>query len=156
MTRKSAPCTVPMMSTDGVRKNCRIVRRAVCAVVVSMPAPWAWAAGGVVRRSATTASRTAPSSRPVEVAVVDAVVMAISWSVVGPSGGVCGRVGLGGGLGRLAGQGEEDLVEGGTAEADVVDLEASLVEQSDDGGQLGRADCDRSRHPVGVVVGAGR
>src|SRR4051812_33305039 len=106
MTRKSAPCAVPMMSTDGVRKNWRTVRRAVCTVVVSMPAPWAWATGGVLRRSATTASRTVPSSMLVDEAVVDAVVMVISWSVVGPSGGVGGGVGLGGGLGRLAGQGE--------------------------------------------------
>ena len=54
----------------------------------------------------------------------------------------------------MAGQGEEHLVEGRTTEADVVDLQAPLVEQAHHGGEVAGTAVDGRRDPMTVVVAA--
>jgi hypothetical protein len=74
------------------------------------------------------------------------------------SGGVRRR-GLGIGAGRievLARDREEDLVEAGSAEADVVDFDASFVEKANDVAQLITASLDASRDSLTVDVGVRR
>ena len=52
----------------------------------------------------------------------------------------------------MAGQGEEDVVEGRPAKTDVVDADAGFIEVADDLDQHGRAAMSRHRQPPGVLV----
>src|SRR6478609_7179829 len=122
MNRNRAPWMLPMKRTCGVRKNCRTVRREVVAAVVPKPAPVVAPDGPSAWRRRGSAGMDA-----------DAVVI-----VVSRSGGV------GGGLGGLAGEVQEDLIEGRAAEPDVVVGDGLLVEQAHHGGELVGTAGDRS------------
>src|SRR3954454_4510914 len=110
MNRNSAPCTVPNMSSCGVRKNWRIVRLALWSDAVS---------------------QFAPVARGVDTSAVTSVVCVLVVVIREPlrSGGVGrGRLRVGVGITRveaLAGDGEEHLVEAGSAQTDVVDLDVA-------------------------------
>src|SRR6478735_4755834 len=138
MNRKRTPWTVPVTSSCGVRKNCSTVRLPVLSVAGTNLAPTAVSLG---RSPWRAASRTPLASR----VVVELMVLS--------SGGRSGGVGVGGVVDRLTGQGEEDLVEGRAAQADVVDGDLSVVEQADDRRQLVGAAVDRCRDAVGVLIG---
>src|SRR5262245_21892238 len=123
-----APCTVLMTSSWGVRRNLRTERLATWPTVVStaavrvgavmpaMPGPRPPAAADGSRAGAVTVMAAASSggARPGEVGG-------------GLRIGGRGVVGVDGG----AGQGEEDLVERGPAQPDVVDLDAEAVDGPD-------------------------
>src|SRR6266704_2392497 len=51
-------------------------------------------------------------------------------------------------VGCVSGEGEEDLVEGGTADADVVDREAGVVEAGEGGGERGSTVRGGKRDPL--------
>src|SRR5438105_10196435 len=140
MKRNKAPCTVPSMRSWGVRKNWRMVRFALCREAVTKLAP---VVGAIV-------------DCPVGVVVCGLVVVIETPG----SGGVgLGRLRVGVGVGRVevfARDREEHLVEAGTAETDVVDLDASFVEQTNDVAQLVPASFDASRDALGVHVGVRR
>ena len=55
-------------------------------------------------------------------------------------------------LGRVPGQGEEHVVEGGLVHLDVVDGDAGAVEGPDDGGGQARAAADRRPQPPAVMA----
>src|SRR6516164_9791003 len=115
---------VPNTSSWGVRKNWRIVRLAFCSVAVA---------------------KSAPPVAPAMVGSTATTVGGVSVVVMEPpgSGGIrrCG-LGLGvviGGVEVLPGHGEEDLVEAGPAQPEVVDLDGPVVEEANDVAQLIRA-----------------
>ncbi len=129
-----------------MRANCRTVRRATCPAVVSRPAGRAAAA--------TSARRLGRAPGTVTVGV------SVDMGCVSGSGRGSGRVGrraVGVGVAavdRLTGDREEDLVEGGAPEADVVDLGAGLVDGADRGRDGGPAALDGQRDAAGRLVDA--
>src|SRR5262249_27011306 len=99
-------------------------------------------------------------SRRTATAVVAAVMLA-AWRVPAAIGMavIClssdSRGGLVlGGLGRYAGHGQEDLVQGRAAKADVVDLDAELAQHPDGRADRQRPSGDREGEPVGRGVEA--
>lgn len=56
----------------------------------------------------------------------------------------------------VAGDGEEHFIEGRAAKPDVVEVDASLVKQADDGAELICAAVDRGGNALTVRVGVGR
>src|SRR6059058_4436523 len=132
MKRNKAPCTVPSMRSWGVRKNWRMVRFALCREAVTKLAP-------VVR---------AIVDSPVGVVVC---VLVVVIETPGSGGVGLGRLRVGVGVGRVevfARDREEHLVEAGTAETDVVDLDASFVEQTHGDRELLGPSVDRGPDPL--------
>src|ERR671931_1952949 len=109
MTRKTALCTVARPMSCGVRTNLRTVRRATATALGQNLAP------GLAR------SRTERRGEPV---ITDASAMTIlSFG----SGGLRATR-LVGGVGRPPGEGEEDLIERGAPQRDVLDQDAAVVQ----------------------------
>src|SRR5215510_3342042 len=108
MTRKIALWTVARPMSCGVRTNLRTVRRATAAVAGQNLAP------------VLTWPRAGLRGEPV---TADALAMAI---LPGSGGRRAAR--LPGGAGRLGGEGEEDLIEGGPSQRDVFDGGAAVIQ----------------------------
>src|SRR5215472_13587413 len=110
MTRKIALCTVARTSSCGVRMNLRTVRRATARALGQNPAP------------AVPRARTGLGDGTVSTKEPAGSVMAV-LSVLGGLGAGC-RVGA---VGRGAGDGEEDLIERGAPQRDVLDRDAEVI-----------------------------
>src|SRR4051795_9079900 len=108
MRRNIPPCTRPTMKICGVRTILRPVRVATARVVAKAPA-------GLVG------------------AWIVMAVIGDSWKrgTVGRDASGGGRRGLGPLVGRLAGEVQEHLVEGRPPQADLLDLDAGVVEDAD-------------------------
>src|SRR5215467_15948951 len=111
MTRKIALWTVARPMSCGVRTNLRTVRRATATALGQNLAP------------VLTRPRAGLRGDP---AITDASAMAI-LSVQAASR----PLHLAGGAGRLRGEGEEDLIEGGAPQRDVLDHGAGVVQGPD-------------------------
>src|SRR5215475_15493620 len=107
MTRKIALWTVARPMSCGVRTNLRTVRRATAAVAGQNLAPVLTWPGAGLRGEPVTA---------------DALAMAI---LPGSGGRRAARLP---GAGRLGGEGEEDLIEGGPPQRDVFDGGAAVIQ----------------------------
>src|SRR5438270_8535214 len=150
MSRNMAPWIIPRTNTCGVRTLRRTVRRAMPTVVVRAPA--------------CPVGRGRLSERVGSTAIV--VVVVESTGVMGrPSrsgrpagapgaGGGGGAVGVGVGLlfSRAAGEAQEDLVEGGAAQADVAHLQAEAVEGANGLQQPGGTVLDRNGDRAGRAI----
>src|SRR3546814_16634463 len=97
----------------GGRQNVSSVCRLVARAAVSEVRPY-----GATERDAVVGGASGDTSG------WTVMVVSVIWCLSGRVGGVVG-VGVDG----LAGEGQEDLVEGGSAQSDVVDGEVALVEQ---------------------------
>src|SRR5262252_5581268 len=116
----------------GVRTNLRTVRRATTAALGQNLAP------GLTRR------RGGLRGGPV---ITDASAMAVPFR----SGGLRAAR-LAGGAGRLRGEGEEDLIERGAPQRDVLDGGAVVVQGPHGLHQAARPVVHRDRHPAGGAV----
>src|SRR5918996_388671 len=110
MSRNIAPWIVPTTASCGVRRNLRIVRRAIESVLVTSPAV------GAVRASGTSG------------AVRGSMVVVVTGCLAFCSDGFgdVGRV-----LGRLPGEGQEHLVETGVPEGDLVHRDPRGLERQE-------------------------
>src|SRR5215831_10407392 len=134
MTRKIALWTVARPMSCGVRTNLRTVRRATATAAGQNLAP------GLTR------PRAGPGG---ELVITDAPAMAILsvQAASGPFGWPA--------AGRPGGEGEEDLIERGAAQRDVLDRGGAVVQRPDGLQQPARPVVHRDRHPARGAVDPG-
>src|SRR5215469_4721767 len=135
MTRKIAFWTVARPMSCGVRMNLRTVRPATATALGQNLAP------ELTRPLAGLSG---------ESVITDASAMPFPFS----SGGLMAAR-LAGGAARLAGQGEEDLIERGAPQRDVLDSGAAMVQGPHGLHQPARPVVDRDPHPASRAVDLG-